>query len=163
MMAGRPPKPPELKLIQGNPGHRPIQGLRPESAPYDFVPPPSVALSERGAMIWEEMRELMQASGIIKPENAYQLAAYCETVADYQASCEGLSRTGGRVVVGSVKDGYERNPFLVAKEKSAQLMRLQAADLGLTPAARSRVQGVGGERQENPIEAMLRRERKPGG
>ena len=72
----RKPKPTRLKLIDGNPGKRPINAREPN--PMAGVPTCPAHLSPRAKAEWKRLARQMNALGIVTELDRAALAAYCQ-------------------------------------------------------------------------------------
>ena len=95
-------------------------------------------LSEAEQAVWRHVTRAMPA-GVITAADRDVLRLYCEHLA-LEAELRGLVRRMGLLVRSSShahRDELTKNPLLTALRAEATLVRSLAADLGLTPSARS--------------------------
>jgi P27 family predicted phage terminase small subunit len=132
MPAGRPPKPTHLKLIEGNPGKRPLNAAN-EVQPLGSPTAPKI-MTKRAKAIWTRLLKVMPAR-VWTGADSNALANYCEAQARYEemtlALLEGAptfetNYAGQSVVSGTVKGQNEQ----------ARLVATLGARLGLDPVAR---------------------------
>ena len=74
-MRGRKPKPTRLKLIEGNPGKRPINKRQPNPR---LNIPTCPALNPSAKAEWKRLARQMHVLGIITDLDRSALAAYCQ-------------------------------------------------------------------------------------
>ena len=74
-MRGRKPKPTALKLIEGNPGKRPINGHEPK--PPASKPTCPSHLSPTAKAEWKRLAEALHRIGLLTQADRTALAAYC--------------------------------------------------------------------------------------
>jgi phage terminase small subunit len=109
MIRGTKPKPVELRIIEGNKSRRPL----PDRAPTATGSPAKPKwLRGTGARLWAEYAPLLPWLGRVDSET---LAAWCALSAEFQ-----------------------RNPENMNAARISQ-MRVLAAELGMTPSARTRL------------------------
>ena len=90
-MRGRRPKPTALKLIEGNPGKRPL--------PKDEPTPPVGATKPKGlgavaSRKWDELAPLLTESRILTVVDAGALEAYCVAYEEYELAGQEIEETG---------------------------------------------------------------------
>lgn len=134
-MRGRKPKPTALKLAEGNPGKRrinPVEPLPPGSLPE--APP---HLSTDGAAEWARLAQALNAIGLLTQIDRATLAAYCQCYGRWVEAERKLAETPAILRMPS---GYvQQSPWLTISNKQLELMARFMAELGLTPASRSRL------------------------
>ncbi len=135
-MTGRPPKPSQLKILQGT--YRPDRANPGEifpDAPNDLSPPEW--LSERAQDKWNEIAPLPASNGLLTECDLDTLGLYCTTWVNWREADEAIQRDGNTTTAQS---GYKQvSPYYtIAKNERAELMRL-GDKLGLNPAGRSRI------------------------
>jgi len=149
-MAGRRPKPTHLRLLQGNPGKRPLNQNEPK--PPAAIPEPPEHLSEIALKEWNRMSELLLKLGLLTLIDRTAFAAYCTLYARWVEAEEALKKTGSVVRAPS---GYPMlSPYYTVSNQCLQQMRAYLTEFGLTPASRSRI-SIGGLNQDDPLEDFL--------
>lgn len=134
-MRGRKPKPTALKLIAGNPGKRALNAHEPQ--PRTDLAAPPVWLTERQQATWREVVEL-SPPGLLKDVDASVFAVWVVAFDLYQEASEKLARTG--MLIKAPNTGVPmQSPYLAIVNRQAQIMLKAAAEMGFTPASRSRV------------------------
>ena len=134
-MRGRKPKPPELRLLQGNPGHRPIQDI---PKPIPGQPPCPDYLTGVAREVWYSVISEMSAAGTLGMENTRTIERYVVLYARWREA-EAHVAQHGAVVPAPRSSVPMPNPNLaVANAASDRLGKIEA-ELGLTPSSRARV------------------------
>lgn len=135
-MRGRKPQPTALKVLRGNPGRRPLNAAEPvhdplpTDCPDDLVDP--VARAE-----WTRIAPMLITRGQVTSVDRSTLIGYCFKYAQWKA-LEDDARKHPFIVKSP--NGYPLpNPALGMANKVFGLMLKAAAELGITPSARSRV------------------------
>ncbi len=132
---GPPPKPTALKLLAGNPGHRPINGREPQ--PEICVPPCPRQLSPEAKKEWRRIsKELMQL-GLLTNIDRAALAGYCQTWGRWIEAEDRLREHG---VIVKAPNGYPvQSPYLKVAESALKQMTRLLVEFGMSPSARSRI------------------------
>lgn len=133
-MAGRKPKPTHLKLLQGNPGKRPLNQREPKpngnlkTAPSHF--------SAEQLEVWNYAIE-HAPPGLLKKLDLSTLEVWATACVLHRQAVELVRKDGLTVAAPS---GYlMANPALSILNTQANTMIKSAGDLGFTPSSRSRI------------------------
>ncbi len=160
-MRGPKPIPPEMKVLTGNPGRRPI----PKSPKANIgIPEPPDWLLGYAREEWLERAPGLMRMRILGTDDVAAFAAYCQSWAIYRQAAEQLKkveidRPGGMLVIQHPQTGHvRRNPFLSAMMDAGADMVKYAAEFGLTASARSRV-SMTPESESSPIKGLLYKEK----
>ena len=134
-MRGRKPKPTVLKLLDGNPGKRPLNDREP-MAPQG-VPEPPKWLDDVARAEWSCITKLLDGMGILSLADHTAVEAYC-TLYGRWVQAEAQVRKSGTVVKSP--NGYPMlSPYLIVANHALEQMRKLQVELGLTPSSRSRI------------------------
>src|SRR5215207_2629350 len=134
-MIGRKPKPTALKLISGNPGKRPLNTREPK--PAHSIPTCPAHLNPSGKAEWKRLVQQLHSLGIISQLDRAVLAAYCQAYGRWVEAERKLQETP---ILLKTPSGYvQPSPWLAIANKQLELMSKFMAELGLSPASRSRV------------------------
>lgn len=138
-MAGRPRKPTALKLIEGNPGKRPLPENEPKPAP---IPPdcPKWLLAD-AKKEWQRLAPELESMGLLTRIDMAALAAYCQSYARWKQAEAAMGRA---VKKGEDPNGWEN----VARQRQKEMIAC-AKEFGFTPVSRTKVSAV---RQEEDDE-----------
>ena len=134
--AGRKPLPLAVKKLKGT--ARKSRTQSEPSGPLLLGDPPEELLTD-AADIWRYLTAATPA-GVLHANNAPILERYCGLLAQYRAVSTEIARRG----VGGmlIKDRFglpARSPLFALQMELDEALRRCEAELGLTPAARSRV------------------------
>lgn len=143
-MAGRNPKPTALKLLQGNPGHRPLNASEPQ--PDAGAPEMPPGLSTAAQDEWRRILPILSKMRVLTVADSATIAGYCQSFADWIAAQSDVREHGllieepmtnrmGEIVGHRLK----KNPALTIANELKKAYRAFASDLGLSPASRTRV------------------------
>lgn len=134
-MRGRKPKPTRLKLIEGNPGRRPINGNEPR--PPSEKPTCPAHLSSTAKAEWKRLAESLNRIGLLTQIDRTALAAYCQSYGRWVEAEKKLAETPS---ILKTPAGYiQVSPWLTISNKQLELMAKFMTELGLTPSSRSRL------------------------
>ncbi|WP_395675974.1 phage terminase small subunit P27 family [Inquilinus sp.] len=142
-MRGRKPRPIHLKLIEGNPGKRPL-GTPLPVAPT--IPEPPDHLDETAKVEWRRVAPQLFRLRLLTPLDVGALAVYCQAWSRFVQAERLLSEMAERdgVAYGLMIRGRHgtpvQNPLIGVSRRSAAMMIHAAAEFGMTPSARSRVE-----------------------
>jgi P27 family predicted phage terminase small subunit len=133
-MPGPRPKPTHLKLLQGNPGHRPLPVDEP--MPDGALVEPPAHLNAIQQRIWRE--SLANApEGLMRRLDSNVLARFCVAQSIFEDANEKVTRLGS--IVNGPGNVPMHNPYLSVLNRQSGIMRQCSDELGFSPAARTRV------------------------
>lgn len=134
-MRGRKPTPTNLRILRGNPSHRPLNAAEPKPAAADLAPPDwldGLARTE-----WTRLAPLLHRLGLLTEIDVQALATYCQTYARWREAEEKIKEFG-LVIKG--RNGYPViSPFAAVADRAMRQMKGFLIEFGMTPSARSRV------------------------
>ena len=134
-MRGRKPKPTALKLIDGNPGKRRINGHEPRP-PGDKPTCPSY-LTPTAKAEWKRIAGILHEIGLLTRIDRTVLAAYCQAYSRWVEAEKKLAETPPLLKTPA---GYvQTSPWITISNKQVELKVRLMAELGLSPSARSRL------------------------
>lgn len=140
-MRGRKPKPTALRILEGNPGKRPINDAEPVPPPPDAehftIPPAALADHPVAQEEWTRLAPLLLKARQITEADRTALIALCLEWARYLDATRAVKRLG---LVVKAPSGYPiMNPYLPIATKALSACNKLWPELGLTPSSRSRV------------------------
>lgn len=145
-MRGRKPIPTALRRASGNPGKRGYNRAEP-------IPPPDMPgcpdhLGETAREEWHRIAGTLHEMGVLTSVDRAALAAYCQCYGRWVEAEIRLKETPALLRTPS---GYvQQSPWLAVANKQLELMGRFMAELGITPASRSRVAARNGESSPEP-------------
>lgn len=152
---GRPVKPTALKILDGNPGKRPLH-KEAELPPMPNLRPPTWLLPD-AKKEWRRLAPALQAQGLLTTGDTQAFAGYCQAYARWKEAEEWISTHSAWF---RTQSGYmQQVPQVSIANNSLKTMQSLAAEFGLTPAARARISGNTGEKydkESDPMEALLK-------
>lgn len=140
MTMGRKPIPTALKIVQGNPGKRPLPKNEPQPERGATMPD---WLSPDAAAQWPLVARHLAEAGILTAIDAPALGLYCEAFARWKHANDQVMKFGPVVKAPS---GFPvQSPFLSIANRAWDQMMKALIEFGMTPSSRSRVSADGQE------------------
>jgi len=135
-MRGRKPKPTSIRLLEGNPGRRPLNDREP-NAP-DGIPDCPDYLDDVAKAEWFRTASVLSEMGLLSRADRTALAAYCVAYARWVEAEAQVKRYG--TIVKSPEKGFPmKSPYLTVADQAMETMRKLMVEFGLTPSSRSRI------------------------
>ncbi len=122
---GPAPKPTALRVIEGNPGKRPLN-LR-EPKPRPIAPSCPTWLSQEAKREWKRVAPELERLGLLTGLDRSALAAYCIAWSHLHKAEKGMQARG---VI---------SPYFTVVQRSAETVRKFCSEFGLTPSSRGRM------------------------
>lgn len=131
---GRKPKPTALKLLEGNPGNRPLNTAEPSCT---GVPDCPDWLEDEAKAEWERMSTVLENMGMLTDMDMVAFAGYCQAYARWREAEEFLSQHGSIV---RTPNGYlQQVPQVSIAQTNLKIVLKFCEQFGLTPSSRSRI------------------------
>ena len=153
---GRKPKPTALKLLEGNPGKRPINEHEP-------VPPKGTVkcptwLEPEAKKEWKRLAPSLEARGVLTQADLTAFAGYCQAYARWKEAEEFISQHGS---IFQTPSGYvQQVPQVSIAQQNLKIMQSFCSEFGLTPATRARIIANGSGKDDvssdDPMESLLK-------
>ncbi|MDO5331539.1 MAG: phage terminase small subunit P27 family [Bacillota bacterium] len=142
---GRKPKPTAMKMLEGNPGKRPLNLKEP--VPEKKLPKCPDWLEDEAKAEWKRLCKGLFNMGLLTEYDMATFASYCQAYARWKEAEEFISQHG---TIVKTKTGYwQQVPQVSISHSNQKIMMQAAAEFGLTPSARSRlIAGSGGPEDE---------------
>lgn len=135
MIRGAKPKPTALRRLQGNPSKRAWNHAEPQ--PPEGVPDCPDHLTAEAKAEWYRLVATLFEMGVVTIIDRAVLAAYCQAYGRWVEAEEKLKTTP---MLLKTATGYvQQSPWLSIANKQMELMGRYMAELGLSPASRSRI------------------------
>ena len=154
---GRKPKPTALKVLEGNPGKRPLNGREP-------VPPRATLkcpawLMPEAKKEWKRLAPALEAMGVLTMADLTAFEGYCQAYARWKEAEAFITQHGS---IFQTPSGYvQQVPQVSIAQQNLKIMQSLCSEFGLTPATRARIiAGAGSEdgASEDPMERLLKGE-----
>ena len=152
---GRKPKPTALKMLEGNPGKRPINEHEP-------IPPKGTVkcpawLEPDAKKEWKRLTPSLEAMGVLTQADLTAFAGYCQAYARWKEAEEFISQHGS---IFQTPSGYvQQVPQVSIAQQNLKIMQSFCSEFGLTPATRSRIianSGGDDSSADDPMESILK-------
>jgi P27 family predicted phage terminase small subunit len=155
-MAGRKPKPTQLKLLEGNPGKRPLPQNEPKPAP--IAPDCPEWLCDDAKAEWARICPQLERLGLLTQVDMAAMVGYCESWAQYKKSMEFLHKHGEVYPIknedGSIKY-LQQVPQVSIANKALGNIRAAASQIGLSPSDRGRIEVPGADNDSDEVMMFL--------
>lgn len=143
-MAGRPPKPTALKLVEGNKGKRAQTKQEPDPEYLNNLSAPSW-LTPGAAKVWDEVVPHLRAAKLVTKVDVEMLAMGCNAIAQYRLAA---LRAGENLLISKSGEagkndgngkGEHMSPWLIIQSMSFKQAMAVFQQFGMSPAARTRI------------------------
>ncbi len=150
-MRGRKPKPTTIRLLEGNPGKRPINEREP--SPPEGLPECPAFLDDDARAEWDRTSKVLSEMGLLSVADRSALAAYCTAYSRWLKAEEQVKKFG--TIVKSPDKGFPmKSPYLTIADQALETMRKFMVEFGLTPSSRSRIR-VAPQLAKNDLDYFL--------
>lgn len=147
-------KPTALKILEGNPGKRTVNGNEPRFRLSEESKTPPPWLGRYGKKEWKRVFPLLEKNGLVTDADYLALCGYCQC-ADTWITAEKVKREKGLVTVSATGTHLPHPAVGIASHALQNLLRY-AREFGLTPSARTALTAQPAE-EENPLLALMKR------
>lgn len=134
---GTKPKPAALRLLEGNPGHRPIKN-EPLPPKHRRAPKAPTWLPEEAQKIWQREAKVFFDAGVLTSADINTFAAYCEAAARYKAAVM-LLYQAPTFMIRTASGALIQHPYLAIVRAASKDMMNAATEFGGTPSSRARI------------------------
>lgn len=158
-LRGPAPKPTAIRAMEGNPGHRPFNDREPIAIPCEPEMPKH--LNREARREWRRLAPILLAMRVLTDADGIALANLCQaygTLIAAQRLMNKASKEGRSGLLTKTPNGYlVQSPLLAICNRQMLLINAQLREFGMTPASRTRVDAVDGNRTGglDPIERKL--------
>lgn len=132
---GRKPTPTALKVLEGNPGKRPLNTAEPQ--PLKKAPRCPKWLEPEAKREWKRLAHYMEQIGVLTEVDMTSFAGYCQAYARWKEAEEFISQHG--TIVRTPSGYWQQVPQVSIAQTYLKVMNRFAEQFGLTPASRSRI------------------------
>lgn len=151
-LGGPPPKPTRLKLLQGNPGRRPLPKNEPH--PQTGIPTRPHWLLPEAKREWTRIVPELNRLGLLAKIDRALISMWCQCWALCVDAVKDIRKNGTTFVMES---GYEgQRPSVSIMNKMIEKMIALSARFGLTPSDRSRISLPEPQKEDDFSEYMKR-------
>ena len=141
---GRTNTPTSLKLLKGNPGKRPLP--KDEPKPTAGSPRPH-ALKGEGLAEWKRIVKELTALKVISKVDRGVIQVAAQAWEDWQLARAAVKKHG--FLIETAQGGFKSNPAAAALGQARTQYLAALRELGLTPAARSKVKALDSDSEKD--------------
>lgn len=163
-MRGKKPIPTNLKILNGNPGKRPLPKNEPRPAPVTKIPSPPSILNAPAKAAWKRLAPELDRLGLLTVSDLETFTVACQSYGIW-VECEKYFKqkdpdTGkpyGRTYKYTNKNGSTNEierPEVKIGQKAIDHFKAFMTEFGLTPASRTRIEVKPAE-GDDPMEKIL--------
>lgn len=142
MAAGRKPKPSILRVLQHNPGHRPLNANEPVPARLDATCPDELASDPVAAKEWERGIVPAIEIGQVTAADRVLAIAHCTLWSTWQSQLAAANDLNAHIILAGPNRYPTANPARGMANKTLLMLARIDAELGFSPTSRSRVQAT---------------------
>jgi P27 family predicted phage terminase small subunit len=165
-MKGRKPKPTALKILEGNPGKRPLNQHEPKAARK--LPRPPKGMSDDNKRVWRKWGRTLLRCGIATQLDGITFALLIGSLIRHQEAADKVAEFGPVFMEkGSGKiPKFQYSPWWVIQNREFDKLKSLLTEFGMTPSSRSKVMAP--NQQEEPDDPLIKlmrsreQKRKPG-
>jgi len=153
MPTGRKPRPTYLKLLEGNPGKRPINKKEPKPKVVNNKSPEW--LSASGKETWKKLSPMMKNLGILTEIDEVAFTMLCQEYGRYIDAQKKVNETN--VLHRTPNGNVTTSPYLWVSNKAYDNFCRLMAEFGMTPSSRTRIQVDfnDGDNEDDALESLL--------
>lgn len=148
---GRKPKPTAIKIIEGNPGKRPLNKNEPK--PEKKAPRCPSWLENDAKKEWRRMAKQMEHLGTLTEIDMAAFAGYCQAYARWKEAEEFVTKHGA--IVKTPSGYWQQVPQVSIAQTYLKIMNKFCEQFGLTPSSRSRIITDTNEKEDDKMELLL--------
>ena len=142
---------PPIRIIDGNPGKRPLNGREPQPAAVEPHCPEHLDKDARKE--WRRLVPILLRMRVLTEADGYALANLCQAYSTMAKAQRKLNDTG---LLLKTPSGYvQQSPLLSVVNTCVETITKLCREFGLTPASRSRLQITEPADEIDPIAAAI--------
>ena len=141
-------KPTAVKVLEGNPGKRPLNMYEP--VPEKKAPECPSWLNDEAKEEWDRLADKMVNLGTLTEMDMAAFAGYCQSYARWKEAEEFIEKHG--TIVKTPSGYWQQVPQVSIAQTNLKVMLKFCSEFGLTPSFRSRM--IAGEVQEGSVDEM---------
>lgn len=154
---GRPRKPTEIKVLEGNRGKRPLPANEPKPAPVTFEIKPPTWMNKDGKKMWKRLAPTLQNLRLLTEADLESFSMLCQSWGDYVELVKEIKKNGKYCIYVN-KGGGENEiekPAVKLMHRAHERYKALCSEFGLTPASRTRIEVKPLDKEYDPMEALL--------
>ena len=145
---GRKPKPTAVKVLEGNPGKRPLNMYEP--VPEKKAPECPSWLNDEAKAEWDRLADKMVNLGTLTEMDMAAFAGYCQSYARWKEAEEFIEKHG--TIVKTPSGYWQQVPQVSIAQTNLKVLLKFCSEFGLPPSSRIRM--IAGEFQEGSVDEM---------
>lgn len=149
-MRGRPATPTATKLLNGNPGKRPINKNEPKSEPITKEPPAWLPADAREC--WDDIFKLLSPLGYVLETDKHALAILAREMMMIRRGTAEIEKYGLTI---ETDRGPRQNPAVGVVNSATRSMLNILSHFGLTPASRTKIVAAASSEEKDAFEDFL--------
>lgn len=135
------PKPTRLKLLEGNPGKRPLNENEVDPDVESCIPDPPDQLSDIAKKEWLNMGEKLHRLGLLTEIDYTAFSFYCQAYARWIEAEGEIKKTG--LVIKTTNGNFINSPYVGIANTSMRDCHRYLIEFGMTPSSRTKVEVKG--------------------
>lgn len=147
---GRKPKPTEIKMLEGNPGKRPLNLNQPQ--PVKKAPDCPEWLDAEAKNEWNRLSSQLEGLGLLTEADMGAFAGYCQAYARWKEAEEFITQHGP--IVKTPSGYWQQVPQVSIAQTYLKIMCRFCEQFGLSPSSRSRLL-IDNAETEDAMEELL--------
>jgi len=152
-MAGRPRKPKNLLILEGNPGHQTKKELsRATPKPDGRLPQCPGHLTGEARKEWKRVTRDLRKIGILDSVDRVAIASYCDCYRRWREASDQLTEQG---LIYKQRGIPKLNPLANHLNGLFKELRQYLTQFGMTPAAREKITVKKNEESVDPMDQIL--------
>lgn len=153
-MKGRPPKPTQLRVLDGNAGKRALHTGEPDPPAIFHAPPPAQLTDARAIALWTDLVPQLGRWVGLSELDLVGLELLCAAYGRMHAALDKLKELNSTTYETKGRNGlqHKTRPQLLHVHAEHALIKSLMAEFGLSPAARVRLKGIAqGDLFDDPL------------
>lgn len=153
-MSGPSPLPTALKVLEGNPGKRPLPENEPKPDNPSLVCPDW--LTDEAKILWNKYALVIKDLGVFKQTDEMSFATLCQEMGRY-IELQKIMNERDSYTTKNARGGSKPYPEMAMARECLKNIRALMAEFGMTPSSRTRLSVSEIEEDDDPIAEILRR------
>jgi len=149
---GNKAKPTNLRVLEGNPGKRPLPKNEPKPRNSLLICPKYLQSDAIAYAEWNRIVPELYKLGLLTVADQTVMELYCSQYSIYRQALETLNADG--MITNNIRQGDKANPAVSIAREAAKIIKSVAVEFGLTPSSRSRI-SLPSDIADDPMERLL--------
>lgn len=154
---GRPRKPTEIRVLEGNRSKRPLPANEPKPPPITKPLKPPVWMNKEGKKMFKRLAPIMQQLRLLTETDIESFSMCCQSYGDWRRHIDDIKENGEYYIYvnkGGNENQVER-PAVKLMHKAYERYKSMCTEFGLTPASKTRIEVKPLGEEYDPMEALL--------